>query len=485
MSVEKTRLRRRHGIVVLSMPRSGPSTLAGLLGEMGCDLPASRTTAGAAGDRLGSRTIDATNDAILASAGSSRDDWRPFDSRWIASPSAKAFLARGREVLDAEYGGSGLLVVEDSPICRLVPFWKKLFKAEGIRPVYALEHRDPAATATALRETEGWPFDYGLLLWMRHALDAEIRTRGRSRIVTSHDLILHDWTGVVDAVAKHGRIVFPRRIARVGPRIDAFLAALPSPADGGGGDAASGPFMSQWIDPVSGILERWARDAEDPKDYKTLDAIRKRFDRTVPLFGTLIETMRNDTGEAARLKAGHDRMIVEMQSALSAEAAAGAALERAHDAILEERDALRRQVEDIDAEKWQIQSELAQRKAQIEDIDGAGPEHDALRKSARLERIRAQGDLQRKLVDAMTTHRRQSDAELARMQAELHGLHEAVKEADNLVEHTEKDRDSLARSLSDHRARMAELEDANAMILNSTSWKLTAPLRRLITLLKR
>ena len=75
---------RRTAILVSGMHRSGTSALTRVLNILGCDLP--KTLTKPKSDNVAgfweSRAITDLNDEILASAGSSWDDWLPFDQSW-------------------------------------------------------------------------------------------------------------------------------------------------------------------------------------------------------------------------------------------------------------------------------------------------------------------------------------------------------------------------------------------------------------------
>ena len=80
------------------MHRSGTSALTRVLNLVGCDLP--RTLVAPKQDNIAgfweSQAVVELNQAILTSAGSAWNDWRPFDTDWYTSPVAGPFRERAR-----------------------------------------------------------------------------------------------------------------------------------------------------------------------------------------------------------------------------------------------------------------------------------------------------------------------------------------------------------------------------------------------------
>jgi hypothetical protein len=85
-------------ILVLGMHRSGTSALTGTLAKLGASLPKDLMPANESNPRgyWESLGLVKLHDELLASAGSSWDDWRSFNSSWHGTPVAAAFRESAR-----------------------------------------------------------------------------------------------------------------------------------------------------------------------------------------------------------------------------------------------------------------------------------------------------------------------------------------------------------------------------------------------------
>src|SRR6187402_2790994 len=136
---------RRTCVLVLGMHRSGTSALARVLNLLGCDLPKTLIGSNKSNEtgHWESEAIARFNDRLLASAGSTWDDWLAFNPGWFSSPKAAQFHEEALSVLDEEFGNSRFFVLKDPRICRLAPFWMNVLAAQGTVPRILLPVRNP------------------------------------------------------------------------------------------------------------------------------------------------------------------------------------------------------------------------------------------------------------------------------------------------------------------------------------------------------
>ena len=579
MSKKNASTKSRHAVVVLGMHRSGTSALAGVLARLGCDLPDAIMPANEFNPKgfYESLKVYNLNDAILASGGSSWDDWQTFNPGWFRSPRLDEFLERGAEVLREEYGKSRLFVLKDPRICRLMAFWTQLFAEQKIQPVYVLTHRNPIEVARSLETREEWPLAAGLLLWLRHVLEAEAGSRGARRCFASYDRLLDNWAGTVQRICERTGISFPRFSDSVGVEIDEFLSrSLRNSVEKV--EAVSGnPMVSAWVRATFEIMERWADAGESEADYAQLDEIRDELDTASPMFSPLVHAMRaRSVRDAAALETmtseraaelrhaaeKYDELLSEtrqaqaeaesrlaqlgqtgqevaqLRSDLAARQQAFAALEGQRleaDRLkielttrLEDSDRrieeLTRELKETEEDRWQIRSALEQRSQEAEDVGRQNQqnaalaealetqletlraeqatlvaERDQLRKSARLMRAKLQEDFETQLKAVLAGQRKLADDHSAALQEEIRSLGVALDETRQAAEHKAEEmrrlaedrdrsiaeREAQAETLGRQQQRIAELEHMAAAYANSTSWKITAPLRRIVTVLRR
>lgn len=222
---------QRHAIVVAGMHRSGTSALTRTLSLRGATLPR-RLLRPAPDNEAGfwePREIVAIHDELLASAGSSWDDFSEFPQHWFASASAGSFKTRLVATLWEEFGPAPLFIVKDPRICRIVPLWLSVLDELGAAPLFVIPIRNPFEVAASLKQRNGFPETTSLLLWLRHFLAAERDTRGFRRSFVAYEHLLSDWGKVVDGIARDLHIHWPRRSVAFDLEIDSFLDQVATP----------------------------------------------------------------------------------------------------------------------------------------------------------------------------------------------------------------------------------------------------------------
>jgi hypothetical protein len=209
-------------VVVLGMHRGRTSSLAGALVKLGARAPKTLMPAHPTNERgfFESLALQHLNDAILASAGSSWDDWRAFNQDWSLSAEAEEFEEKVVATLSEEFGAARRIMVNDPRICRMVPFWRRVFDRAGYAVHVILPVRSPLEVASSLRLRDGFPTSKGLLLWLRHLLDAEAASRCLPRAVLLWPDFLADWRLAMARATERGATRRsrgrPRRLAACG-----------------------------------------------------------------------------------------------------------------------------------------------------------------------------------------------------------------------------------------------------------------------------
>lgn len=185
--------------VVLGMHRSGTSSVAGALVQLGATAPLTLMTPKPENPKgfWESEAIMVFNDRLLAACGSSWNDWRTLDDGPISGEAGSVLLAQGLSVLDAEFKGQDRIVLKDPRICRLFPFWARVLAEAGYRPVVITPLRDPTEVAASLAARNDMSIEFGWRLWLQHVLAAERHSRGHSRHFMAWDAFLSDWKAQV------------------------------------------------------------------------------------------------------------------------------------------------------------------------------------------------------------------------------------------------------------------------------------------------
>ena len=277
-------------ILVTGMHRSGTSAVTRVLSLLGCALP--RAVSGSASDNekgfWENPAIRDLNDRILMSAGSAWDDWEPFDSRWYASPVADGFRDEARAILEAELSDGWLFVVKDPRICRLLPFWIEAVRSFDAEPFIVSPVRNPLDVAASLEARNGIHPSIGLLIWLRHVLDAEAASRDLRRVYLRYEHLLCKAHAVADRIGDALGIVWPTRSTRTNMEIEEYLSPTLRHHQSDDTGIAGNPRLSRWLRLSFEILNRWACGSVQKKDLSALNRIRAAFDDATPTFGSAI-----------------------------------------------------------------------------------------------------------------------------------------------------------------------------------------------------
>ncbi|SHF72299.1 hypothetical protein SAMN05444273_11086 [Litoreibacter ascidiaceicola] len=302
-------------IVVLGMHRSGTSALSGILYKMGCVGPKTPFPPAPNNEKgfFESKPLSDLLDQVLGSGDSSWQDWRPFNPQWMQSVVADPFIDDAVDMLAAEYPNAKLFVLKNPRLCRLMPFCTQMLEQAKIEPFFIHTHRNPIEVAASLVARNKISATLGHLLWLRHVLDAEIATRGRTRYFTNFTSLLNDWGKELTQFQDITGFTFPRSVMQVRKEVSEFLAPdlrhHEAPTEIPTGDLD----VSGWTRSVFSILQRWAGTDGNPKDFAELDEIRDRFDELAINFGGVIQDGVNfpkaKSDAAAALRAAQSKLV--------------------------------------------------------------------------------------------------------------------------------------------------------------------------------
>jgi O-antigen biosynthesis protein len=162
-------------IVILGMHRSGTSLIARSTMCLGAAL-GERAVWEAPDNQSGfweNQDVLAIDERVMAILGHSWDDPRPFSSD-LTVLSALDLAARrlnqiGEQILRRELERTPLFAVKEPRMCRLLPFWKPIFRRLEceVSVVHAIRH--PLAVAKSLQHRNHIPIATGLAIWLEHA----------------------------------------------------------------------------------------------------------------------------------------------------------------------------------------------------------------------------------------------------------------------------------------------------------------------------
>jgi len=428
----------RQVILVLGMHRSGTSLLAGALAHLGAVAPRTLMAANEH-NPLGyweSSAFADFHDRLLAAAGTAWDLWSEISLDAMDPTTLASFEEEFRTLLGQEFGAAPLVVVKDPRICRLVRFWIQQLEAAAIdvRPV--LIGRNPFEVAQSLFARDGLSREHALFLWLRHVLDAERFTRELPRAVIQYADVLSDWRSVVRHISSTTgvtwRTMTPECLAKIDSLVQPALRhhlVEQSPLD-------LPPLLARWITDVETAFRLLATDTGGSREQaqRLLDEVRQSFETVAPMLEAVVVRERHRTRCQVDASVEHARQ--QLQAATS------------------ETLSLRQQVTRIDADRCRLLERLSQ----------LGQDHAALqRQVAELAAVRDE------------LHERASHVERHAEQLREHEL--------NLLSELDRLRQWSAGEVAGLSARAARAEKEVQALRHSRTWRWTAPLRAVASVL--
>jgi len=505
------------------MHRSGTSALARTLNACGCDLPENLIPP-LPGNETGhweSRVSVALSDEILASAGTTWDDWEPFNTAWYDSPVADTFRDRAQEVLAGEFGASRLFVLKDPRLCRLLPFWVDAVQRFGAVPLVVSPIRNPLEVAASLAARDLFDPEVGKLIWLRHVIDAEASSRELKRVHVRYDDLLVRHRTVTDLIADRLGIVWPRRSTAVDLELDGFLSPTHRHHRSEDALVIGDSAMSPWIRTAFAILDRWTRDDVRDDDTAALDRIRTAMDEAGRTFSRAVIVGRRVARHAGELTAALDstrQQVAQLSEAVAQrdaqiggdrariealEAAVRAATEAEQAAVTNsdvQRAALEARIAELDAAIRESETQLAtlhttvdHRNAEVaalhttvaaRDAEIAALTRSVHDRNAEIGALHsAISSRNEQLVAAGTELASRSD-ELARWTARETASQERTAELERAVACRDEQIGALETAISQRDLQIGAIHQAVAArdaeiaaMRSSTSWRITAPLR--------
>ncbi|MGH6760496.1 MAG: sulfotransferase family protein [Phyllobacterium sp.] len=291
---------RRTALVVLGMHRSGTSALTRIVSLLGATLPKNLL-----GAHLSNQTghwepeeLIKLHDQMLVEGGSSWHDWRAFDIASLGEDRAAFYLNEIKRLIIEEYGSSELFVLKEPRICRFVPLLERALGELGIDVKYIVIQRNPLAVASSLNKRDGLPLDYAALLWLRHALDAEASTRGRTRVLLSYEDFLDDWEAAVRNIGDELAIDWPRKISEAEEDISKHLSRDFQHHRQTALELDASPFVAEWTrDAYKALIALEGDATHGKKALDRLQHIRMELERASQNLGNpvLSESRRVET----------------------------------------------------------------------------------------------------------------------------------------------------------------------------------------------
>ena len=260
-----------------------------------------------------SRVILELNDAVLAAGGSDWKDWRKFDFDKIDALKADALHVRAKGVLTGEFGDAGLTVMKDPRMCRLMPFWGRVFEEARWSVRALLPIRSPLEVGWSLKHRDGLSPEYGSLLWLRHVLDAEVETRGMPRAVLDWSQFLRNGRQALAQANEQMGVIWPYWGESALADIDQFVSTDLRHQRAGEAELETHPAVTDLVRRTYAAMIDLVRDPGDSRVLRTLDDLRAGFETAsaifdVPMRDMTLEVQRVRSEAAAEIARAEDIM---------------------------------------------------------------------------------------------------------------------------------------------------------------------------------
>ena len=365
-------------VLVLGMHRSGTSAVAGVLTKLGGGAPRRLMPAHPTNVRgfFESQPIAEFHDELLKSAGSKWADWRQFNPAWRQSSTAEDFRRRAKELFAAEFDGATLPVLEDPRMCRITPFWLDVLREMQAKPHVVMPIRSPLDVARSLGPIHGLSLTHGLLLWLRHVLDAEWHTRSTARSIFAWKDFCSDWRGVCQKIAAEAELPWPRMSDRAAAEIDRFLSKDLVHHETDDAALAAHGDINEWTLRAYEALLELGRNPHSNSAMATLDDVRQMLDQASGIFGRLLADYEIDLEDARgqakateaeldALRARHLETLAEKAAALAELAARADAAERAREEAERQKEPLTHALAAVREANERITAELRSQSLQL------------------------------------------------------------------------------------------------------------------------
>ena len=471
-------------VIVLGMHRSGTSVLARILNLMGLYLGPEGMSTGANPENPKGfwerRDVRFLNDAVLHSVGCDWNRVSRLDLSAVPADMGEAFDEVAKRTV-LEMDAHRPWFIKEPRLCLLLPMWRKHLEV----PVVVNVYRDPVEVAASMHRRNGIPMEAGLELWEYYVRSAARASEGLPSVNVLHgDLMgnpevvasrLHaeltdmglagvrqatkrELEGFIDAALYRQRRGQEELRRYRGSRQDQLFERLQA------GDmfALLQDWPSGW--PHLEAYERGlAAVAEPPSPRK----VRASGYDAFMLDQRLKSSVRGVERLETRLNARLDQRFAEIERKMGEPREPGPA---------KQEDVLKAQVEEAVSQRERVERELELRYAELaaaaREVEAAVARERDL--DSRLGRVTERAAAAEEELVLLKSRRRKDAARISALEAEV------AEQKEQLARHR-RERRRLQRTIEEERGAREQLEAELRQFVSSRSWRMTAPMRALIS----
>ena len=190
-----TKAPRPQVVMIVGMHRSGTSAVGRLLEGLGFDFGSNLMEGITNINDKGfweDKEVVALNEHIFEILQSSWFDFERLPGKWWEEDRIKELVGIAETWFDESFAGDRPVAFKDPRLCRLLPFWKRVFLGRDIEPHVLFVIRHPAEVAASLKERDSFSLQVGYLLWLTYVIDALYYSRNLELTILDYDdLIQH------------------------------------------------------------------------------------------------------------------------------------------------------------------------------------------------------------------------------------------------------------------------------------------------------
>jgi hypothetical protein len=212
-------------LCVLGMHRSGTSAVAQFLHRLGADVAPHLLEAMKGVNQDGfweDQYVVELNERLLSIRG-----FRWYDSfeSLVARDECAEAQIRSEAIgyFKKNYATKTLSVVKDPRLCRVLPFWLDVWSVAAVNPFFIHVVRHPFAVAKSLQRRDKIPYEYGVVLWLLHTIEAMLYTNAYAGLVVVYDEFLQYPLKLAEAVVSRYCAAMP---GAGSPWLDAMNKAI-------------------------------------------------------------------------------------------------------------------------------------------------------------------------------------------------------------------------------------------------------------------
>ena len=484
MAIGTEIIEQRDGLLVIGGLADDTSAVADALAALGWRRPqtSSRSSRPTEKGFFASAKMAALTRKMLRSAKLPAQGWQAADPDWLNTDAALALIKIGSALFSAAHNPGHVHISNDPRFGRLAGAWLAAMQASGDCPRLLFVNTAPQLFARAMNDAEGMETAPALALWLNGVLESEAASRGLVRAFTSRRALENDQAAECARLQDRLEITpnLPIETAMLATDAQrdrpAKLKIYPANAQ-----------LPAAVDSVFRIVERWAESGENPNDYPLLDRTRDlmhRLSASLSDAGDLLATVSLlDPSEAS------DAMKPESLQKMRKSDLVGLthALQQAV-ALLKSEVA----IDPVAFEASGGNFDNLREKLGARDLELATLGRLLMQAELRMEEAQANLTDQQNQITHLTQENAELAGDIAARVGEISGLEGQVEtlsaereKFERLALDSENQNTAQAAQIEELHALVARVERDRHAIANSTIWRATAPLRKVLSLFRR